>query len=666
MNDANITPERFTLEQLQSIDVFRSRTHLNEAQSIAFLMEWDWDLAVALKNFELEGAREEMESMTPSTSHDRVSGLGEWATRKFPTPGYAFCLPDLERLAPDFRNFLEKDLIETPTQRRLEASKHLNWWHQYGQKLYPLSTTGDGNCLLHAASLGMWGLHDRQLTLREALYEMLKRGSRRSALWRRWKWAEHHANQASGLSLTLSDEEWMQEWNGIVALASPVPRRTDDSSSDSTDQIYESLEAIHVFALSHVLKRPIIVVSDTVLRNAKGEELSPVSFGGIYLPLECPSDQCHRSPLVLCYDSAHFSPLVPMRHDSSQMQIIPITDFNRNLLPVHFVIDPGPDFSWWSDEEDASMAERLAMTDGDKLALLSEYMDLVKMDVRRGSVKKTRPIRTTQTTSALDKSMTLASSGVSSCTQEKKRIFNEITQQFLRTFRLSNSKNKENGIDARMCAADLSRSNCLIAARLVSSSHEYMEEMVREYMRSARERFLSSKQVTPSSGRKRISRSFSASSLMITCINQYCGKPALQSNNFLCRECFEHQKEQMTSFNCENPHLMRRLPAAVVSTTAKSTTMPAIATPTRCSSRDMLRTATQAAATRPAPVLGVTREGMKTTTSISTIEGENGVTHYYVAGEDPPVHLSPSHASCAASQSMSSPVRVATLSQLAS
>ncbi|KIH44154.1 hypothetical protein ANCDUO_25830, partial [Ancylostoma duodenale] len=155
----------------------------------------DWDLAVALKNFELEGAREEMESMTPSTSHDRVSGLGEWGTRKLPTPGYAFCLPDLERLAPDFRNFLEKDLIETPTQRRLEASKHLNWWHQYGQKLYPLSTTGDGNCLLHAASLGMWGLHDRQLTLREALYEMLKRGSRRSALWRRWKWAEHHANQ---------------------------------------------------------------------------------------------------------------------------------------------------------------------------------------------------------------------------------------------------------------------------------------------------------------------------------------------------------------------------------------------------------------------------------------------------------------------------------------
>jgi OTU domain-containing protein 7 len=28
---------------------------------------------------------------------------------------------------------------------------------------------GDGNCLLHAASLAMWGVHDRQLMLRRAL-----------------------------------------------------------------------------------------------------------------------------------------------------------------------------------------------------------------------------------------------------------------------------------------------------------------------------------------------------------------------------------------------------------------------------------------------------------------------------------------------------------------
>jgi len=33
----------------------------------------------------------------------------------------------------------------------------LNWWAdiQIGPRLYPLQTSGDGNCLLHAASLGL-------------------------------------------------------------------------------------------------------------------------------------------------------------------------------------------------------------------------------------------------------------------------------------------------------------------------------------------------------------------------------------------------------------------------------------------------------------------------------------------------------------------------------
>jgi len=32
----------------------------------------------------------------------------------------------------------------------------LNWWAdiEIGPRLYPLQTSGDGNCLLHAASLG--------------------------------------------------------------------------------------------------------------------------------------------------------------------------------------------------------------------------------------------------------------------------------------------------------------------------------------------------------------------------------------------------------------------------------------------------------------------------------------------------------------------------------
>ena len=39
---------------------------------------------------------------------------------------------------------------------QLEQSGRLNWWAETGtcQRLWPIATTGDGNCLLHAASLG--------------------------------------------------------------------------------------------------------------------------------------------------------------------------------------------------------------------------------------------------------------------------------------------------------------------------------------------------------------------------------------------------------------------------------------------------------------------------------------------------------------------------------
>ena len=44
--------------------------------------------------------------------------------------------------------------------------------------------------------------------------------------------------------------------------------------------IYESLEEFHVFVLSHILQRVIIIVADTVLKDSMGEALAPIPFGG--------------------------------------------------------------------------------------------------------------------------------------------------------------------------------------------------------------------------------------------------------------------------------------------------------------------------------------------------------------------------------------------------
>lgn len=45
---------------------------------------------------------------------------------------------------------------------------------------------------------------------------------------------------------------------------------------------------------------------------------------------------------------------------------------DRTLLPVHFAVDPGADFTWWRDEEDEKIAQKLELSDADKLTLISQ------------------------------------------------------------------------------------------------------------------------------------------------------------------------------------------------------------------------------------------------------------------------------------------------------
>ena len=147
--------------------------------------------------------------------------------------------------------------------------------------------------------IGMWGFHDRLLTLRKALHSFLSSGETSSAIYRRWRWQAQIQNSQCGLRL--SETEWDDEWQTVLRLASTEPRFSSNSSSASShgsengsvrrrsrrsiaaisshsgleslqndnissNAMYESLEEIHVLALAHILRRPIVVVADTVLR----------------------------------------------------------------------------------------------------------------------------------------------------------------------------------------------------------------------------------------------------------------------------------------------------------------------------------------------------------------------------------------------------------------
>ena len=162
--------------------------------------------------------------------------------------------------------------------------------------------------------------------------------------------------------------------------------------------MYESLEEIHVLALAHILCRPIIVVADTILRDMNGEALAPIPFGGIYLPLECTPSECHTSPLLLTYNAGHFSALVTMQNAQNEPNIhvpavIPVTDSDHKLLPLHFSFDPGPDFVWenFVNETAADPSGVLSYNssyntclggerkESENLDLLKSYLELVKV-----------------------------------------------------------------------------------------------------------------------------------------------------------------------------------------------------------------------------------------------------------------------------------------------
>ncbi|XP_068611798.1 OTU domain-containing protein 7B [Brachionichthys hirsutus] len=314
-------------------------------------------------------------------SHISSSG-GASSETLLDTPLCTFQLPDLTVYRDEFRGFIERDLIEQSMMVALEHAGRLNWWTKVVpncQNLLPLTTSGDGNCLLHAASLGTWGFHDRDLMLRKSLHTQMDQGTEREALKRRWRWQQTQQNKESGLVYT--EEEWQKEWNELLKLASSEPRihysTNGTTGAESSDEpVYESLEEFHVFVLAHVLKRPIVVVADTMLRDSGGEAFAPIPFGGIYQPLEVPAAKCHRSPLVLAYDQAHFSALVSMaqKDGSKEQVVIPLTDSEHKMLPLHFAVDPGKDWEWGKDDTDNVMLASVALSLEAKLQMLHSYM----------------------------------------------------------------------------------------------------------------------------------------------------------------------------------------------------------------------------------------------------------------------------------------------------
>lgn len=536
------------------------------------------------------------------------------------TPDYTFTLPDLSKYSDEFRKFLEKDLIESSTLSSLEATNRLNWWYDSGvcRKLWPLATTGDGNCLLHAASLSMWGFHDRRLTLRRTLHDILSKEEFRDALYRRWRFQQTRLNRQAGF--VFCESEWAREWEEIVAIASPEPRRNSktgqqgasrrrsllieksmDGASLGDDEnaaTYESLEEIHVLALAHILRRTIIVVSDVFLRDMNGEAFSPIPFGGVYLPFEVPSNECHRAPLLLAYDMAHFSALVAMETGGDYPPaLIPLVDASNQLLPIQFCIDPGRDFDWREyDGADGNWV----LTDREHVALLKEYLDIVyapataespdpdtyddysdeeyEKRLADGEIVFSDENHNSGTTAsstnlaamtASNQSLppTSSSSGKSKAAKQLQSVakqFGSIGKSMSKKLKKnigsitrigSKSGKHKPAITADKVARGEYPKFRILCATLKARRHEYQEEMIKNYLECAQERYL---ELERTRERRELSKyadsghdvcdypADTPTTDLVNCINAGCLNYGTVATSYMCLECYETQRKRET------------------------------------------------------------------------------------------------------------------------
>ncbi len=264
-------------------------------------------------------------------SRDLIDDLPRGGTYFFTsTPSSTLTLPSLEGYPLDCRQFAFDKIVDKVSQKHLEEENVLNWCNSI-TTLVPLKTVPDGNCLLHSASLGMWGFQDRDLTLRRTLSSALKNHNNMNTLFRRWKYSREIEYRK--LDFELDPHQWDEEWEAVVQQASSNLERGS----------FESLDEFHIFVLANILRRPIIMYAGQKIRSLRGGgTLQEGSLQGVYLPLLWHPNSCKKNPLPLVYNNGHFSTLVvidsPLQYKEGAF-VLPLVDYYGQQLPIKFTLD---------------------------------------------------------------------------------------------------------------------------------------------------------------------------------------------------------------------------------------------------------------------------------------------------------------------------------------
>ncbi len=237
-------------------------------------------------------------------------------------------------------------------------------------RLFPLRTTGDGNCLMHAACLCLWAIEDSDRTLRTALAATMK-SSWVECVRARWTREIIVGQAALPEEFRLSEKHLEGEWQLAVQL--PHVNASDlQANGRPFGTGGSSLLAVHVYILSQMIRRPIIVYACDEAAAESGD-----SMAGIYVPSCWQPSQCVRSPLSMAFTPGHFTALVPMEGVTTHVALA-----SKGGVPLRLRFED-PTLDWaaalavWMDVERDDSGVLLARLPGTKSLKQTAEVSLV-------------------------------------------------------------------------------------------------------------------------------------------------------------------------------------------------------------------------------------------------------------------------------------------------
>ncbi|GAB4823016.1 hypothetical protein N2152v2_010062 [Parachlorella kessleri] len=206
-------------------------------------------------------------------------------------------LPSFQGYPPEVRQQVLGQLCNDWLQREAEAAGVINCIPGCTPQLV-LNTQGDGNCLAHACSLGIWGVHDRDQAIRGAIRATMTHPLAGAEIRLRF---ERQLRQNG-----IPQEEWVAEWKRELSAFHNSSRMSDRYLSD-----------VHCFALANVLRRPLVLYGD--------EHAALAGLTGIYLPLLWPPGACSPEPVGMLFWGSHFSVLCVVQGEGpASPQLLPL------------------------------------------------------------------------------------------------------------------------------------------------------------------------------------------------------------------------------------------------------------------------------------------------------------------------------------------------------